>query len=280
MKFLKVAGALSLATILSTSLAAAETLLERGAYLMNAVAACGNCHTPMGPEGPLPGMELAGGTEFAMDPFTARAPNITPDVETGIGGWTDDQIRTAIREGKRPDGSLIGPPMPFMLYRDLADADLDAIVAYLRSVAPVKNAVAKSEYRMPLPPAWGPPVTAPVTAPDPSDTVAWGRYLAGPVAHCTECHSTPDERHVPDFVNGLGGGGMAFPGPWGTSVASNITPSNLGSWSDADIAKVIRTGVRPDGTRLLPPMAVPFYAHMSDRDVNAIVAYLRTLPAK
>lgn len=119
--------------------AVAQTPLERGRYLMQAVVACGNCHTPQGPKGPEPGKELAGGLPFDEPGFKAFASNITPDADTGIGRWTDAQIVSAIREGKRPDGSLIGPPMPFEQYRHLSDRDAAAIVAYLRSVPPVKN---------------------------------------------------------------------------------------------------------------------------------------------
>jgi len=119
----------------------AETLLERGAYLMNSIVACGNCHTPQGPDGPLPGMELAGGLVIEDPAFTVRPPNITPDPETGIGTWTDDQIIAAIREGRRPDGRIIGPPMPIGLYRQMSDRDVQALVAYLRQVRPVRNQV-------------------------------------------------------------------------------------------------------------------------------------------
>jgi mono/diheme cytochrome c family protein len=80
----------------------AESLLERGTYLMQSIVACGNCHTPQGPEGPLPGMELAGGLKMEDPAFTAYGANLTPDVETGIGGWSDEEIITAIREGRRP----------------------------------------------------------------------------------------------------------------------------------------------------------------------------------
>ena len=80
----------------------AETLLERGSYLINSIVACGNCHTPQGPDGPLPGMELAGGLLIQDEAFTVHTPNITPDKETGIGKWTDDQIMTAIREAAGP----------------------------------------------------------------------------------------------------------------------------------------------------------------------------------
>jgi hypothetical protein len=99
------------------------------------------------------GMELAGGRVMPLNemrtvlsnipPGDIRAvvPNITPDPETGIGRWTDAQIATAIREGRRPDGSIIGPPMPIALYRGLSDRDLMAIVTYLRTVPPKRNAV-------------------------------------------------------------------------------------------------------------------------------------------
>jgi hypothetical protein len=139
----------------------------------------------------VPGKELAGGTRFQEGFGVACASNITPDPETGIGKWTDEQIIVAIREGRRPDGTIIGPPMPIALYRGLSDADARAIVAYLRARPPVVNKVAKSEYKVPLPPAYGLPITGPVTAPPPSDKVAYGGYLAGPLGHCTECHSSP-----------------------------------------------------------------------------------------
>jgi mono/diheme cytochrome c family protein len=174
--------------------ASAQSPLARGTYLMNGIVACGNCHTPQTPQGPVPGKELAGGTPFREGFGVAYAPNITPDPETGIGKWTDQQIITAIREGKRPDGTIIGPPMPVPLYRDMSDEDVQAIVAYIRAVPAVVNKVAKSEYTIPLPPAYGPPITAAVTAPPKSDKVAYGAYLAGPLGHCIECHSSPGAR--------------------------------------------------------------------------------------
>src|SRR5690349_85744 len=153
--------------------ASAETPLERGTYLMSSIVACGNCHTPQTPQGPVAGKELAGGTKFQEGFGVAVAPNITPDPETGIGKWTDAQIITAIREGKRPDGTTIGPPMPIALYRNMADDDVQAVVAYLRAAPPVVNKVEKSQYKVPLPPAYGPPVTK-VAAPSKSDKVAYG----------------------------------------------------------------------------------------------------------
>ena len=261
-----------------SSAAIAETPLERGTYLMQSVVACGNCHTPKGPTGELPGMELAGGFKFDEPPFTAYASNITPDKETGIGNWTDAQLIKAIREGIRPDGSIIGPPMPIVFYRGMSDNDAKAVVAYLRNLRPVKNQVPKSVYRIPLPPAYGPPVGQVADVPK-SDKVAYGAYLAGPAGHCFECHTPLGERGG-DFENRLGAGGFEFRGPWGTSVSSNLTPTGLKNRSDADIKKMVTTGTRPDGSRMLPPMAYPYYANINAADLDAIVAYLRTLPPK
>lgn len=272
------------ACALSAALAqpvSAETALERGRALMNGIVACGNCHTPQGPNGPVPGMELAGGTPFQEEPFTAYASNLTPDPETGLGRWTDAQIVAAIREGRRPDGSIVGPPMPVHFYRGLSDGDAAAIVAYLRAVPPVRNAVPKSEYRMPLPASYGPPVVSVPEVPR-TDKVVYGAYLAGPAGHCLECHTPrlPDGRV--DETR-LGAGGMAFRGPWGVTVARNITNDKiggLGTWTDEQVKTAITTGVRPDGTRLGPPMAFHFYKSMGADELDALVAFLRTLPPK
>jgi mono/diheme cytochrome c family protein len=272
-----ISAAVCIGGLLATA-AVAETPLERGAYLVKTIGGCGNCHTPKGARGvPVADMEMAGGFKFDEKPFTAYAPNITPDPETGIGKWTDQQIIDAIRMGKRPDGSTIGPPMPVALYRDIAEDDAKAIVAYLRSLKPIKNKVPKSVYRIPLPPSYGPVTTA--KSMSRSDKVAYGAYLAGPIGHCLECHSTPDARGVADFKNGLGGGGREFLGPWGVAVASNITPTNLKSWSDEDIKRAITTGQRKAGP-IKGPMAIGFYKDIAPSDVDAIVAYLRTMPPK
>ena len=258
---------------------ASQALVERGRYLVNGVAACGNCHTQVGPKGPLPGMDLAGGVLFQEKPFTAFSPNITPDVETGIGKWTDAQIIRALREGRRPDDSIIGPPMPIALYRGISDTDAQAIVAYLRSVPAVKHIAPKSHYRAPLPNSYGPPIQRVAEVPR-SNKVAYGRYLAGPLGHCMECHSKPRPNGGGDLINGLGAGGMVFHGPWGESTATNLTPTALSSWTDEQIKKVITTGTRPDGKQLKPPMGMSYYANMSAADLDALVAYLRSLPPK
>jgi mono/diheme cytochrome c family protein len=268
---------LAIALIAGTATTFAQRPLDRGNYLMNGIVACGNCHTPQTPQGPVAGKELAGGTKFD-EPFgIAYASNITPDPETGIGKWSDQQIIVAIREGRRPDGTIVGPPMPIELYRGLSDEDVHAIVAYIRSVPPVVNKVAKAEYKVPLPPNYGPPITGLVATPPKTDKVAYGAYMAGPLGHCTECHSSPGPKGAPDLVNRLGAGGMTFHGPWGTSVSRNITPTGLGNWSDADIKKAITTGTRPNGERLKPPMAYGYYKNIAPDDLDALVAWLRSL---
>jgi len=112
------------APLLGCLAAKAETAVERGAYLVTTIGACGNCHSPRDATGRiLPGTELSGG--FSFDDAVGRVvgPNITPDHETGIGAWTDSQIITALREGHRPDGTIIGPPMPIPVYKELSDGD-------------------------------------------------------------------------------------------------------------------------------------------------------------
>ena len=274
-----VAGMLMTVGLLVSSTASSETPLERGRYLMNGIAACGNCHTPQGPGGPVAGMELAGGLVIEEPPFTAIGSNITPDPDTGIGRWSDDEIVRAIREGIRPDGSLIGPPMPIALYRDMSDSDARAIVAYLRQVKPVANKVAKSIYRIPLPPAYGPPVgSVPAVAADGS--ARHGAYLAGPLGHCIECHTPMLADGRRDWTR-TGAGGPPLNSPAGPVVPPNITPhpeDGIGRWTDAQIALAIAQGVSADGRKLNPPMGFAYYKTIRRPDMRALIAYLRALP--
>jgi mono/diheme cytochrome c family protein len=272
------------ATLGFASQTTAQTAVERGKYLVESVVGCGNCHTPQGPNGPIRGKTLAGGLEFDHPGFfKAYSTNITPDRETGIGKWTDAQLKVAIREGKRPDGTLIRPPMPFALYRDIADSDLDAIVAYLRTVPAVKNVAPKSKYEIPLPPAYGPPITKPVTAPPRSDKLAYGAYLAGPLGHCIECHTPPGADGRSQYGTQLGAGGRQFHGPFGLSVAKNITSDSdqgLGKWSDTEIERAIRKGIDRQDQPLKPPMGYAYYDKISADDMAALIAYLRSLPPR
>jgi mono/diheme cytochrome c family protein len=261
-----------------SSRASAETLLERGTYLVNSIAGCGNCHT-LKDQAFLPrsDMELAGGRKLDEKPFTVYMPNITPDKETGIGTWTDQEIITAIREGRRPDGRILGPPMPYHLYRGISDRDVKAIVAYLRSIKPIRNKVAKSVYRIKLPKSR--PRAGSVPEVPRNDKVKYGEYLAGPVGHCIACH-TPRMKGGHDYKRQFGAGGSDFHGPIGTTFAANITPdkeTGIGNWSDRQIKAAISTGYRASGEKMNPPMPYPYYKKIRAEDLDAIVAYLRTL---
>ena len=254
----------------------AEPSLERGEYLVRGPAACGNCHTPMGPNGPDMANELGGFMVEKNPAFEAWAVNITPG--SRVADWSDAELARAIREGIRPDGSVIGPPMPIGLYRGLSDDDLMSIVMFLRTVPASANETPFSTYNIPLPPAYGPPIDS-VAAVPAGVTVEYGAYLAGPVAHCTECHTTFGDKG-PMFETHLGAGGFEFHGPWGTSVAPNITthPDGIPDYTDAELKTMITKGMRPDGSPMMPPMGYGYYAAMTEDDVDAVILYLRTLP--
>jgi mono/diheme cytochrome c family protein len=267
----------------ATAMGADDALLERGAYLVESITACGNCHTPKDPVTgkPVEGMAYAGSFMIKDDAVTAYAPNITADVETGIGRWTDEEIMVVIRDGLRPDGSLVRPPMPSPFYRGISDNDIRAIVAYLRTIEAVSNEVPESEYRIPLPPNYGPKVES---VPDVSkdDPVAYGKYVTHTLGHCTGCH-TPRSNGKLDFSR-TNIGGRVFDNIYGlgfVAVSMNITPhpvAGIGEWSDEDIKRAITTGISRDGRELAKVMAFPYYAKLTEEDQDAIVVYLRSLP--
>jgi mono/diheme cytochrome c family protein len=267
---------------------------ERGRYLVTTVMACGNCHTPKDADGrPVAGKELSGGgVSFDIPPFAGTAPNITPDRETGIGLWTDDDIKRAITQGTRPNhgplaGKPLGDPMAANFFKALLPADLDAVVAYLRSVPAVRNAMPPPTYRMPVRREAFAEADRGFTERDLTDKVRRGAYLAT-IAHCLECH-TPMERGVLQLETSLGAGGRPFlpsfvkglPESWKGAVSRNITPhpeQGLGRWTDAEIKRAITQGIGRDGRKLELPMAFSWYAGIRDEDLDAIVAYLRSLP--
>src|ERR1700730_15506171 len=258
----------------------AETLVERGAYLVTTVGACGNCHTPRDAAGkPMAARELAGGFEFDDGPIGHVVVRIiTPDPQTGIGKWTEAQIATAVRDGKRPDGTVIGPPMPIRFYRQLSDRDTAAIAAYLRSLKPIFHEVAPTRFKEP-PPPWAPGMH--VDEPSQEDRIAYGGYLAGPIGHCMGCH-TPLGAGGPGWSRAYAGGRELpdFGNPGAVTVSRNITADpehGIGGWSDNDVKRAITTGIRPDGTVLSRTMASQWYAKIAPGDLDAIVAYLRSL---
>ena len=270
--------------------ASAESAIERGSYLVNTIMACGNCHSPRDAEGRIiADKALSGGLTFDTPAFVATAANITPDRETGIGSWSDEEIKRSLIEGVRPDhgklaGTALAAIMPANFYKALLPDDLAAVLAYLRSVKPVRNEVAAPVYRLPVRRDAYPDADAGFTKAMTADPVKHGAYLAT-IGHCMECHSAWS-RGVSDFKTGLGKGGRVFPLREGvpdspTSTAANITShptAGIGSWSDAEIARAIQQGIARDGHALKPPMAFGFYAGIKDADVKDIIAYLRTVP--
>jgi mono/diheme cytochrome c family protein len=270
------------AAALVTSSAMAQSAIERGGYLVNTIMTCANCHSPKGPPQAVAGKDYSGGLRFDEPPFDVTAPNITPDKETGIGNWTDAQIKTLLLTGKNPHGIQEAEVMPTAFYPILTPGDLDGIVAYLRSLTPVKNKVADPVYKIALPHHVFPGAEKSYSQADLNDKLKRGFYLVT-IGHCMECHTPFAPPGGPDFANSLGKGGREFPGPWGVSKSRNITShktAGIGDWTDAEIKTAITEGKRKDGTPLKGPMGYQYYAKMTDADLDAVIAYLRTLPPK
>lgn len=268
------------ASLIGTASAQSD-LVKRGDYLVNGLLTCGNCHSPKGPPAAVAGKDFSGGLSWDEPPFKVTAPNITQDKQTGIGAWSDADIKKVLRTGVRPNGTVVAMVMPSGFYQIMTDRDLDAVVAYLRTIKPIANKVPDPVYKMPQvhPPLAG--GEKPYTEAMMGDKVKKGFYLAT-IAHCMECH-TPMGPRGREFVSKLGAGGFEIPGPWGKSVSRNITSSKtkgIGAWTDDEIKRAMTQGIRKDGSKLLPPMGYEHYARMTPDDLDAVVAYLRTVPAK
>lgn len=259
--------------------------LARGDYLLNSVASCLGCHGEIDWKGPRLVPELLGaGRHFADEGLDwVVAPNLTPDRETGVGAWTDDELARAIREGIGRDGRALFPMMPYESYRQMSDEDLTSVIAYLRSLKPVSRALSKTEMPFPLnrlvntAPA---PLTEPVPQPDLSTPVGRGTYLVT-LATCGDCHTPRDGQG--QALAGLDfAGGSVFETPVGRVAAGNITPdpSGIPYYSEDLFVEVMRTGMvkaRP----LHPQMPWALYRNMTNEDLKAIFAFLKTIkPAK
>jgi mono/diheme cytochrome c family protein len=269
------------ALVVVSGAAAAETPAERGSYLVNTVLTCGNCHSPKGPPAAIAGKDFSGGLSWDEPPFKVTAPNITPDKVTGIGNYTDAQLKTVLRKGVKANGVPVAMVMPSGFYEIMTDRDLNAVIAYLHTLKPVGNKVPDPIYKMPQGHPIPPGASKPFTEAMLTDKVKKGQYLAT-IAHCMECH-TPFGARGRDFDHRLGAGGAEFPGPWGMSVSRNITSSKtkgLGNWTDAEIERAITQGISKDGSKLKGPMGFEYYAKMKKADLDAIVAWLHTVPAK
>lgn len=239
----------------------------RGEYIFNAAAGCG-CH--MGQAG-----FLAGGGKYDLGPLgVVYAKNITSDEETGIGKWTEDEIVTAIRTGKMPNGEMLFPVMPYPTFSGMSDQDAYDLAAFIKTVPPIKNEVPKDELKIPVPPFE--PRDAPETAP--TEGAARGEYLVNNVSDCSGCHTPTNEQGAPIMDKFLAGSFVEG------EVTANITPdeeTGIGKWTEQQIADFLKTGQRPDGTAVGGLMAQVIqggFTHLSDADRAAIAAYLKTVP--
>ena len=250
--------------------------VERGRYLANAAIGCVLCHSER--DEAAPGAPAVAGREFAgaiLDEREGRrmvAPNLTPDVETGAGGWSDDALARAIREGVGHDGRGLSGPMWWWAFRRLSDEDVAAIVVYLRSLPPVRNPLPKrilSEEAERRAVESGVPLTAPVAARDLADPVERGRYLID-IADCLGCHTGWEAPTNPGFY----AGGNVITRRDAARFSANLTPdpSGLGGWTPEIFRGALRNG---RAGALHPMMPWAAYRNLTDDDLAAIYAALR-----
>jgi len=257
--------------------------VKRGAYLARA-GLCIACHTDYKNSG----AELTGGNSITTPFGTIYSTNITPDRETGIGGWNDTEFLRALRKGVGRHGENLFPAFPYTAFTNLTDEDVLAIKAYLFSVTPVRRENTPSDMSAPfrwrfLLTAWKwMYFTAGPFRPDPDESAQWNRgaYLVESVVHCGECHTPRDA-----------GGGLKKDlymagtpdGPEG-EIAPNITAhpkTGLGDWSVEDLVQLLKDGIKPDGDDvqgLMEEVTVHGYKYMTDEDLTAIGVYIRSLP--
>lgn len=270
----------------------AETI-ARGEFLYNYSLNCWGCHGSEGSRSP--DEPQAGGFEFDLTDIgppggfgIVYSSNVTPDVETGIGAWSDGELVRAIREGLDRDGHLIFVIMEAEWWRGMSDEDVLALVAYMRSLPPVKNEVPANRltFLAKALQALGiskpqPPVTSPVVAPPRGATSEYGEYLVYHASGCAGCHMPRDPNTGQfDATRPLAGGLFEFPEEGFSTTGSNLTPdaaTGIGDWTEEQFITAMRTGLRPDGTVMLPFMPYPSYSQWSEDDLRAIWSFLRTL---
>lgn len=266
------------AIVLLVVICGAAGAAAEGAYLFNA-AGCFACHTEEG------GQPLAGGRRFETPYGVFYSPNISPDPDTGIGGWTRAEFVAALKHGIAPDGSAYFPVFPYPSYRLLSDADAAAIHDYLLTVEPYVQP--NREHALPW---WlGRWMMQPwqwwfleQAAPAPADPqLRRGAYLVDALGHCGECHTPRKFAGVPDRSRYLGG---TEDGPEGEAVP-NITPhrdDGIGKWDADDLDYFLQTGALPDGDytgSLMSEVIDNVTSKLTAADRKAVVAYLRSLPA-
>lgn|SRR6266446_813268 len=255
--------------------------LAQGRYLVEGIGYCFACHGA--PNLKSRGLPPIAGKEGSGFDFTALgypgqiAPNITPDPETGAGNSTDDMIARAIREGVSHEGCFLDPAiMPYEFYRSMSDEDLAAIIVFIRSIPPVKNALPASAKPTQVVAPYAIPLYAPVPVPDLSTPVKRGAYLVQ-IGACQWCHTLRDANRQPLPGLEFGGGDLiAYAGGQATSANLTPDPSGISYYDEKQFVRTIRKG-RVGAREISPIMPWWFFAHMTDDDLKAIFAYLRTL---
>jgi hypothetical protein len=255
--------------------------LEHGRYLVEGVLGCFDCHSQFGGdfrpgEAPVFTHRGAGRVVIQNGDLVVAAPNITPDIETGAGTWSDDQFARAIREGIGHDGRTLFPMMPYLDYRNLSDEDLASVIVYIRALEPIRNELSKPHIPFPLSRLINTapqPIHTSVTAND-SSPVARGHYLTD-IGGCKFCHTPTDKTNRPLFGMDFAGGKQIDKFP---ALSANITPDATGIsyYDEALFIRTMRTGhvgARP----LNPPMPWWNFRKMTDDDLKAIWAYLSTV---
>ncbi|HEY9080968.1 c-type cytochrome [Magnetovibrio sp.] len=265
------------AALLSTHAPAfGQDSLAKGEYIFN-LAGCEGCHTDKKNNGP----RLAGGRAFKTDYGTFFSPNITPDPNTGIGKWTFDDFKRALREGIAPDGSHYFPAFPYTSYTHMTDDDIAALWAYMQAQPATNHVNTAHDLKAPFGWRWL-MVFWNALYLDPGPKSDWdrGRYVTEALSHCHECH-TPR--------NLLGGyqNDKAFAGtisnPEGITVP-NITPdpdTGIGKWSEGDLKMLFTTGMLPDGDFVGGVMSESIShstSKMTAQDRQALIRHLQSLP--
>jgi len=256
------------------------SLIERGRYLADA-GDCVACHTSQG------GKDYAGGLSIRLPFGTLYSTNITPDKETGIGNYSDQDFLNAIHRGVRRDGARLYPAMPFTSYTYMTDADALAIKAYLFSLPPVRVVAPTDTLMFPFNQRWAMSVWSKLFTrdarfePDLSQSFEWNRgaYLAEALAHCGECHTPRGLALALDNRKKFAG---AVTAGWRAFNISSDKATGIGAWRDEDIISYLSIGHADGHGTASGPMGEAVdhsFSKFAPEDVHAVVAYLRSVPA-